>query len=91
MVLHCFYGKPPGTTVFRAPQVGDGFMGHLTRLLDIHCILSIALAHVQLQALSCKTEISFVCFPRVAWLTNSGEIFLCQCLFCSGALHGLIA
>ncbi len=46
--------------MFRAPQDGDGFMGHLTRLLDIHCILSIALAHVQLQALSCKTEISFI-------------------------------
>ena len=46
--------------MFRAPQDGDGFMGHLTRLLEIHCILSIALAHVQLQALSCKTEISFI-------------------------------
>ena len=30
------------------------------------------------------------CFPHVAWLTNSGDTFLCQYLFSSRALHGLI-
>ena len=30
------YGKPPGTTVFRAPREGNGFIGHLAQLLEIH-------------------------------------------------------
>ena len=35
MVLHRFYGKPPGTTVFRAPQVGDGCLAACSATVQV--------------------------------------------------------